>query len=218
MTPTYHLPPTTGNLTPVTCHLSPEISRRRPQVTNEEGALSPAGLLVRRAEDRRGMHGREHVGSEGRRDQLSAASSHPEGFPEQGLRRRGAQADEHAGLDHGELRLQPGPAGRDLEGVRFLMNPFLSARLPLEVLHDVRDVGVAPIDAGFRQRLVQQPPRAADEGAPLDILAISRLLPDEEEARLARALPEHRLRAAIPEVAGAADGRGAAEIPQSRAR
>src|SRR5919201_19083 len=56
--------------------------------------------------------------------------------PEESLRRRRAEADEHARLQHRDLGVEPRPASRDLAPVRLLVDATLPLRLPLEVLHD----------------------------------------------------------------------------------
>jgi hypothetical protein len=98
-----------------------------------------------------------------------------EGLPQQGLRRRGAEADEHARLDQGDLRFEPRAAGADFRRVRLGVNPPLAARFPFEVLDDVRDVDDAAIDAGFLERAVEQLSGGTDEGMAREIFGISRL-------------------------------------------
>jgi hypothetical protein len=74
------------------------------------------------------------------------------------------------------------PADRDLLGVRALVDSALAARAVLEVLDDVRDVGVVALDPGFGERPVEQRSRRPDEWPALAVLAIARLLADEEQA------------------------------------
>jgi hypothetical protein len=58
------------------------------------------------------------------------------------------QQDERLRLHDVELRLQPRLARIDLEALRRLVDSPLPALLELEVLHDVRQIGVAALDAG----------------------------------------------------------------------
>ena len=59
------------------------------------------------------------------------------------------------------------------------MDPALAARLPLEVLDDVRDVSARPVDAGLVERLVEQPTGRTDERAAFAVLAVTGLFADE---------------------------------------
>jgi len=51
--------------------------------------------------------------------------------------------------------------------VRLGVNPPLAARLPLEVLHRVGDVGLTPIDTGFLEGAIEQLAGRPDERRPL---------------------------------------------------
>src|SRR6185436_763950 len=119
--------------------------------------------------------------------------------PEQRLCRGGAQADEDLRLHDRELRVEPGPAGRDLRPRRLGVDPPLAACLPFEVLDDVRDVGARAVDACLLETLVEQPPRRPDEGMSFPVLPVAGLLPDEHQLRLRRALAEDGLRPGSPE-------------------
>src|SRR5262249_42246431 len=90
------------------------------------------------------------------------------------------------------------------------------ARLPLEVLHDVRDVGVRPIDAGLVERLVEEPTGRTDERPPGEVLVVARLFADEHHPSAPAAFTGNSLSAALPEGAGAAAGGGLLEILEGR--
>jgi diguanylate cyclase (GGDEF)-like protein len=139
-------------------------------------------------------------------DEPAPELSHPELAPEQRLRGGRAEQHQHSRLDDGELGLEPGTAGSHLRPVRLLVNPPLSARLPLEVLDRVRDIRVRAVDLGFGERLVEQPAGGADERPAGTILLVARLLADEHHVRGQRPFPEHRLRPDLPEMAAAAAG------------
>src|SRR5205814_752591 len=111
-----------------------------------------------------------------------------------------------ARLHDGELRLEPGSARRHLRPVRLLVDPPLPARLPLEVLDGVRDIGRPAVDAGRLERLVEEVPRRADERLSRAVLLVAGLLADEHRSRPDRALPEDRLRADLPQMAAATSG------------
>jgi hypothetical protein len=93
----------------------------------------------------------------------------------------GHRAQRHGdpGLDYPELRFQPAVAGRDLGSVGALVDAALAARLPFEVLHRVRNVGVGALDAALAQRAVQEMAGRADERVALLVLLVSGLLADQ---------------------------------------
>src|SRR5215207_8618298 len=99
------------------------------------------------------MHRRYHVRREVGLDGHAALLRHPELPAEQSLRRGRAEADEHLRLDRLELGLEPRAARGDLRPVRLCVNAPLAARLPLEVLDDVRDERERTVDAGLFEAL-----------------------------------------------------------------
>src|SRR6266496_5423586 len=141
----------------------------------------------------------------------STALHHAEGWTQKSLRRCRAQADENLWLDQSELRVEPGPAGPDLDRIGLLVDALLAARLPLEVLDDVGDVGLRPVDAGLLQAGVEESSRRTDERPPFDVFTVARLLPDQDHQRVPRSLAEDSLRAPLPEGTGAATPR---RLPQ----
>src|SRR5207245_2830257 len=112
-------------------------------------------------------------------DELAAMRRHLELAPEERLRGGRAKADDRARLDQFNLGVQPRPACGDLAGVRLLVNPALAARLPFEMLDDVRHVHALAIDAGVFERLVEQAAGRTDERASCEILGVTRLFADE---------------------------------------
>src|SRR6266496_6851957 len=94
--------------------------------------------------------------------------------PEDRLRRRRAETDQHRWLDRAQLRFEPWPAGFDLRSARLLVNPSFAAGLPLEVLHCIRDVDLIAWDTRIVERLIEQCPGRADERFALPILLIAR--------------------------------------------
>jgi len=100
-------------------------------------------------------------------EQLAAPLAHPEFAPEQGLRRRGPQADEDSRPNQADLGEQPRKAGSDLPGARLLVDAPLALLLELEVLDRVGDVDLGPVDPGLGQGAVEQlAGRAPTKGLP----------------------------------------------------
>src|SRR6266566_1556858 len=134
----------------------------------------------------------------GGRQELAAALRDSEGRPPQRLRGRGAEADQSPGFDDRQLGFEPGPACRDLDRVRLLVDPFLASRLPFEVLHDIGYVDLPPVDAGFLQAGVEKPPRRTHEWAPFDVFLVARLLTNQKESGADWPFPKDCLSPALP--------------------
>src|SRR6266542_1038093 len=134
----------------------------------------------------------------------STALHHAEGWTQKSLRRCRAQADENLWLDQRELRVEPGPADPDLDRIGLLVDALLAARLPLEMLDDVGDVGLRPVDAGLLQAGVEESSRGTHEGPPFDVFAVAGLLADQDHQGVPLSLSEDSLRASLPEGTGAA--------------
>ena len=67
-------------------------------------------------------------------------------------------------------------------------------RDPLEVLHNVGDVGIVAVDPGRLKRLVENASRWAYERGALAIFRVARLLTDQHDAGVPFALPKDGLR------------------------
>src|SRR6202008_1451678 len=89
---------------------------------------------------------------------------------------------------------------------RRLVQPPLAPRLPLEVLHRIRDIGPGAIDSGLAQALVQDAARGPDERMAFPVFHVARLLAHEHDAGARIALAEDRLRRIGPEGAILAPG------------
>src|SRR5690242_21535920 len=109
------------------------------------------------------MDRRGHVRRQRGVDELAAPAADAEVAADHRLGGRRAETDEDARLDHRDLGVEPGPARDHLAPRRLLVDPALPARLPLEVLDDVRDVGGRAVDPGLAERTVEELPRGADE-------------------------------------------------------
>jgi len=149
-----------------------------------------------------------------RRQDPASLTGHAKCRSEDGSGRRRPQAHDQSRPNGFDLRLEPRPARGDLGGIGLLVDTPFPARLPLEVLDRVGDVNVLSIDSGFGQTLVEEPTSRADERMPLEILAIARLLADQQEPGARPALPENGLGRALPERAGAAAGGSSAKRRQ----
>src|SRR6266542_5682423 len=175
-----------------------------PQVADEGSRLGLAGRLVGRAKDRGGVDGGRNERGELRRNEGAAALRDAEGGAEQRLRRGGAKADDDLRPDQCDLRVEPGAAGGDLCRIGLLVDSLLASRLPFEVLDDVGDVGLRPVDAGLLQAGIEESSRRTDERPPFDVFTVARLLADQDDQRVPRSLAEDGLRAPLPEGTGAA--------------
>src|SRR5216683_1715851 len=122
------------------------------------------------------MYGRGHKWRQRRRNERRALGADAKLRPQDRLRGGGSEADDDARLDDVDFRLQPGAAGVDLGRVRLFVNAPLAARLPLEVLHDVGDVDLGPVDAGLIECFVEKIARRSDEWPSLQVFLISGLL------------------------------------------
>src|SRR5262249_39544569 len=80
------------------------------QVLDKSLQLHLPGFLVWRAEYGRWMDGGHHEGSQGRFHELAALQCDAKVFPEQGLSRCGAEANDHFRLDRCDFRVEPWPA------------------------------------------------------------------------------------------------------------
>ena len=82
-------------------------------------------------------------------------------------------------------------AGPHLHPVRRVVDPARPFRPPLEVLHRVREVQVALVEARLRDELAQQSPCRAHERPAGAILDVAGLFPDEHRSRSRRPFSEH---------------------------
>src|SRR6185369_10145212 len=130
------------------------------------------------------MNRRRHERSEVRLHEPSAIDAHAEFRTDERLRCGGTEADDDARFDDADLGVEPGTAGGDLRAVRLFVNPALAAWLPLEVLHDVRDVDLRTIDACFVQGLVEKSTRRPHERPSFEVLRVARLFANEHYDRV----------------------------------
>src|SRR5258706_15611502 len=109
------------------------------------------------------MEGGGDEGGEMRRDDLRALQGDAELGPDPRLCRGRAEADDRARLYDADLRQKPRPARRNLGRVRLLVDTPFAARLPLEMLDNVRYVDRRPVNPSLGERLVEQGAGRSDE-------------------------------------------------------
>src|ERR671922_53641 len=188
--------------------LDSEVRRDRLQVADEGREL---GLAVVGPENRRRVHRRDDDWGQVGGNRVAAVLRDAKVAAEQRLRGGRAEGDENARLHDRELGVQPRATRGDLGPVRLLVDAPLPARLPLEVLDDVRDVRERAVDAGLLERPVEQLPGRADERFAGLVLLIAGLLADEHRLRFRQSFAEDGLRPGLPEVARLASGSSVAE-------
>src|SRR5690348_18255571 len=96
----------------------------------------PRGLIGI-PENGRGMNGCHHTRPQRRIQQLAAMLRYAEVAPQDSLRRRSPQQQNHSELDCGIFGLELRLAGRDFRRVRSMMNASLALPRPLELLYVV---------------------------------------------------------------------------------
>ena len=147
------------------------------------------------------MHSGHYVWTKRGFEELAALFGHPKLWTEQRLRSRRTEGHNHFRFDHRNFRLEPGTTRGDLQCVwLFVYAPF-SARLPLEMFDDIRDVRLFAIDAGVFQRFIKQTTGWSNERLARQIFFIAGLFADKHHYRPASAFTEDGLRAAFPKIA-----------------
>src|SRR5579862_1625594 len=149
----------------------------------------------------------------------AALFCHPEACSKQRLRRRRAKADHELWMHHFQLRVKPRAAGFNLALARLLVQTALPTRLPLEMLHHVRDVDTASLDSRFFQRAIEQLSCRSHKRMPFHVLPVAWLLANHHHAhRQSLGRPfhfaEHRLRRAPEQIASPASLHGLSQHRQ----
>ena len=140
------------------------------------------------------MDGRQHERRQRRRDELAAMRGDLETRPSSACAAVAPRQHDGARLDERDLGRRATGGRPDLAGARLLVDAPLAARLPVEMLHDVRDVDIArgrcPPAASARSSSL---PAGPTNGWPLEIFLIAGLFADEHQLGTARPFAEHRL-------------------------
>src|SRR5438034_3507528 len=131
---------------------------------------------------------------------LAAVLSHAKITSQDALCGGCAQQYNNFRLHYFDFGVQPRAAGGNLDGIGLFMNTPLAARLPLEVLHNIRYVNIIAIDAGCGQSFVQHRACRAYEWPALKVLFVSRLLAYHHHASVGPALAEYGLRSEPPKI------------------
>ena len=152
------------------------------------------------------MHGGHHQRRERRFDEGAAFGRDLELPAEKRLGRGRAETDDHARLDHGNFGVEPGTAGGDFARVRLLVDPALAARLPLEVLHRVRQIHPGRISAGFDDGLAQEAAGWPDERFALRVFVGTGAFADKQPLGVLIADPKHGFIAPFVQRTGDAGG------------
>ena len=161
------------------------------------------------------MNSGHYVWSKRGLEELAALFGYAKLRAEQRLRRRRAEGHNHFGFDYSNFRLEPGTTRGNLQGVwLFVYAPF-SARLPLEMFDNIRDVRLFAIDAGVFQCFIEQTAGWSNERLARQIFFIAGLFADKHHYRPASAFAEDGLRSAFPKIATFAISSRSAQRRQS---
>jgi len=119
----------------------------------------------------------------------------------------GTHRHQHLRLDSFDLCIEPRQACAHLARGRSTVQTTPASRLPLEMLHDIRDVRIPAIDASLRERAVHQLAGRADERPAVKVLVIAGNLAHHEQLRTRQSFAEDRLRRIPVERTAATPGR-----------
>src|SRR5262245_26778525 len=122
------------------------------------------------------MERRDHVLRERRRDRPAVGLGDAHVTTEERVGGGRAEADEGARANRRQLRQEPWAAGTQVRRRRLLVDAPFPARLPVEVLHHVRDVYAGPVEAGGLESLVEQASGGSHEGPAGEVLLVTGLL------------------------------------------
>ena len=135
---------------------------------------------------------------------LAAVLRQPKSRPQEILCGSRTETNDNLGADGSDFGLEPRAASRDLEGVRFLVQPDFAPLFPFKVLHGIGDVNRGPIDTGRLQALIQQLAGGSYKRPTLLIFAIARLFTNEKHRSMCRSLAKHHLCRALVKIASVA--------------
>jgi hypothetical protein len=113
---------------------------------------------------------------------------------------RSAERDDDPGRERPDFGSEPDTAGLDMAELRSLMQPPFTPRLPTEMLHRIGDEYLRPRDLRLSEQLIQQSTRRPNERVSLVVLSIAGLLAHQHNMGFARALTQHRLSGALPQL------------------
>ncbi len=156
---------------------------------------------VRQTKQRRRMHRDHRLLAPLRRSHRAARFANLYHPAEKGPGGGRAQTHQIARANLSHFRLPPALTRFDFAGVGLLVQPALSAWLPLEVFDGVGHITLRPIDAGVGEGAIQQFSRRPNKRSARQILLITRLLADKDNLGRSRSFAEDGLRSMTIEIA-----------------
>jgi hypothetical protein len=161
------------------------------QVQQEGAVFSLFALFIRHAKEKGGMNG--YKAFVRRKVERSAQFGHGHSASRQRLRGGRAKRNDKLRLYRRQFTVEPPAASVHLAGIRLLVKPALSARLELEMLHCIGDVGFRAIEASLFKGPVKELAGGTDEGLAGKVFLVTWLFAYEHHGRVAAALAEHCL-------------------------
>ena len=135
---------------------------------------------------------------------LPALLRQSDGSPHQRIQRRRTERDDKPRLEQVEFRSQPPGTSLNFPCVGASMQAPLSALLEFEMLDTIGDVTERTVNPRFMQAFIQQATSRTDKRSAHLILAVTRLLTNENELSGRRAFAEHDLRRILIQIASLA--------------
>ena len=106
---------------------------------------------------------------------------------------------------------EPGKASLDFDRARLAVNAPRPTRHPFEMLDDIGDIGLCPVEPGLGQTAVEQLSCRPDKGASSKVFRISWLLANKHHRRALRPLSKYGLCRVLLQVTPGAASRGVAQ-------
>src|SRR5262245_13080095 len=122
------------------------------------------------------MNRRHCMRCPGSLNETSSFNAYFEVTSQERLRSGCSQAHQDFGFDDLNLLLQPGEAGRNFSCARLVVDPLLPSWYPLEVLYNIGDVRLSPIDSSQSHGLIKHSACRTDKRLSLPIFFVPRLL------------------------------------------
>src|SRR5208337_821043 len=138
-------------MTKIRCRPVVLLDQRRnlAQILDELPHLFVTGFVVRRSQNGGWMYGGHYTWCKSRLDELTSVLRHTKIASQKRLCCRRSKAHNHLGANGRDFRIKPGPASGNFGGVGLFMDPSFSARLPFEMLYDIRNVDLLTINTGL---------------------------------------------------------------------
>ena len=114
--------------------------RNLAQILDEPPHLFVTGFVVRRSQNGGWMYCRHYPWCDRRLDELASMLRHAKIAPQERRCCRRSKAHKDLGTNGRDFRIKPGPASGNFGGVGLFMDSPFSARLPFEMLYNIRKV------------------------------------------------------------------------------